>query len=58
MMGYKGQNAGDEGQMRRGSRVPLESEIHISGDTSATLWGHWSSFRVPMPNVEGAERTL
>ena len=53
MMGYTSQNAGDEGQMRRGSRVPLESEIQISGDTSATLWGHWSSFQVLMPNVEG-----
>ena len=53
MMGYTSHNAGAEGQMRRGSRVPLESEVQVSRDTSATLRGHWSSFRVPMPTEEG-----
>ena len=55
MMGYTSQSAGDEGQMLRGSCVPLESEIQISVDTSATLWGHRSNFRVLMPNVEEPE---
>ena len=43
MMGYTSQTAGDEDQLRRGSRVPFGNEIHISGDSSATLWGHWSN---------------
>ena len=49
--GYTSQNAGDKGQMRGGSRVPLEGGIQISGDTGGTLWGHQSNFCVLMPNV-------
>ena len=43
-VGYSNQNAGDEGQMHRGLLEPLEGEIQISGDISATSWGLRSNF--------------
>ena len=53
--GHTSQNAGDEGQMRRGLLVFLEGEIHTSGDTSATSWGHQSNLCVLLSNVEGSK---
>ena len=58
MMGYTSQTAGDEDQLRRGSRIPFGNEIHISGDTSATSWGHWSDHSVDGPEYRSSKRRM